>query len=232
MKLTEIVLWGRSFEEYRRMFDLRDADPSSRILACADGPASFNAEATAAGYDVVSCDPIYTLAVEEIGHRVEEACEPVIAQLNEQRDDFVWDFFRDPDDVRWHRLAAMHRFVSDFDRGKQAGRYVAASLPHLPFPDGAFRLALISHLLFLYSDLLDEDFHIAATTELLRVASEVRIYPLVTLGRRWSPHVTPVRRAAEAAGCRVDIIEVPYEFLRVEDRAGNRMMRISRPGAG
>ena len=39
MKLHEIASWGRSFEEYRRMFSLSDADLSGRILGCGDGPA-------------------------------------------------------------------------------------------------------------------------------------------------------------------------------------------------
>ena len=40
----------------------------------------------------------------------------------------------------------------------------------------------------------------ASVIELLRVAGEVRIFPLVTLESRWSPHVEPVRSALEAAG--------------------------------
>jgi hypothetical protein len=38
--------WGRSFEDFRRMFALSDADLRLRILGCADGPASFNVEFT------------------------------------------------------------------------------------------------------------------------------------------------------------------------------------------
>ena len=36
------------------MFALSSEDLRSRILGCADGPASFNAEATAAGFSVIS----------------------------------------------------------------------------------------------------------------------------------------------------------------------------------
>jgi hypothetical protein len=60
MELREIVPWGRSFEEYRRMFALTESDLAGRTIGCGDGPASFNAEATAAGHAVVSCDPIYS----------------------------------------------------------------------------------------------------------------------------------------------------------------------------
>ena len=49
MKLEQVVPWGRSLAEYRAMFALSEADLQRRILGCGDGPASFNAEMTAAG---------------------------------------------------------------------------------------------------------------------------------------------------------------------------------------
>jgi hypothetical protein len=54
--LDQVVPWGRSFEEYRRMFALTDRDLAGRVLGCADGPASFNAEATTRGSRVVFSD--------------------------------------------------------------------------------------------------------------------------------------------------------------------------------
>lgn len=57
--LDKAVPWGRSFDEYVRMFDLSDSDLHSRILDCAGGPASFNVEMRRRGRIVVSCDPIY-----------------------------------------------------------------------------------------------------------------------------------------------------------------------------
>lgn len=44
--LADVVPWGRTFEEYRAMFALTDADLDGRILGCGDGPAAFNAVAT------------------------------------------------------------------------------------------------------------------------------------------------------------------------------------------
>ena len=226
MKLREIAPWGRSFDEYRRVFGLTDADLAGRILGCGDGPASFNAEATAAGQSVVSCDPIYAYSAEDIRRRVGETYDSVIPQVKRHPERFVWGYFRDADDLGRHRLAAMERFLNDFGRGKEEGRYVAASLPGLPFADGEFRLALVSHLLFLYSEHLDEAAHLASVRELLRVAGEVRIFPLVTLANRWSPHVGPVRSALEEAGHAVETLTVPYEFQRAEGHGGSRMMTI------
>ena len=55
-------------------------------------------------------------------------------------------------------------------------------MPDLPFDDGAFDLALSSHLLFLYSEQFDLGFHVRALEEMLRVAAEVRVFPLSGAG--------------------------------------------------
>jgi hypothetical protein len=73
-------------------------------------------------------------------------------------------------------------------------------------------LALVSYFLFLYSDKFDLPFHIAAFEELLRVAHEVRVFPLLDLSRQWSPHVGPVRDHLERAGFEADVVAVPYEL--------------------
>src|SRR6478672_2260093 len=66
--------WGRSFDEYRRMFRLSEEDLSrpGGILGCADGPAAFNAAMRAMGRRrVVSCDPLYQFGADEIRARIE-----------------------------------------------------------------------------------------------------------------------------------------------------------------
>jgi hypothetical protein len=99
---------------------------------------------------------------------------------------------------------------------------VAAELPNLPFADAEFDLALVSHLLFLYSGQLDERFHVEAVGQLCRVAREVRIFPLLSLSGERSPHAGAVGRAMEEQGRRVTLQAVPYEF----QRGANQMMRI------
>jgi hypothetical protein len=228
MKLNQVIPWGRSFEEYTRMFALTRDALAGNVLGCGDGPASFNAEATVRGHCVVSCDPLYSFSAGDIERRVEDCYDTVISQVKGNVDGFVWDYFRDPDHLGECRLAATRQFLADFDKGKREGRYIAASLPALPFVDGQFSLALVSHLLFLYSEQLDLDFHIAACEELLRVAGEVRIFPLLNLDRRWSPHVGPVCDHLMRAGFMVEVGDVEYEFQRADDHAGSRMMRVRR----
>jgi hypothetical protein len=220
--LDQVVPWGRSFDEYCRMFALSSDDLRGHILGCADGPASFNAEATAAGLTIISCDPLYRFAEADIRRRITETTEVIIEQTQRNREEFVWTSIHSIEELRQVRVSAMERFLADFETGKTAGRYVDAELPNLPFDDGAFDLGLCSHFLFLYSEQLSENFHVAAIREMGRVAGEVRLFPLLALGGARSPHVEAVRRRLQADGFAVTIETVPYEF----QRGGNEMMRV------
>lgn len=121
----------------------------------------------------------------------------------------------------------MQQFLADYESGNAAGRYIPASLPTLPFADSDFDLALCSHLLFLYSELFSYDFHLAAARDMLRVARELRIFPLATLQCVRSSYVTPLRADLEREGWLVTIESVDYEL----QRGGNQMMRIIAPPA-
>jgi len=180
--LDQVVPWGRSFDEYRRMFALSDADLGFRILGCGDGPASFNAEATRRGASVISCDPIYQFDVNDIRDQIAVTYERILDELRRNVDDFVWDSIASVDELGRIRMAAMQEFLEDYAPGRAQRRYIQGELPTLMFADSSFDLALCSHLLFLYSDQLGEAFHRASLLELCRVAREVRISPLLALG--------------------------------------------------
>jgi hypothetical protein len=220
--LDEVVPWGRSFDEYCRMFALTAADLDHTILGCGDGPAGFNAEAARRGHRVVSADPLYQFSADEIGARIAATRDRILDETRRNCDEFVWDSIRSVEELDEIRMSAMRSFLADYDRGRRDRRYVCAALPALPFPDKSFDLGLCSHLLFLYSDQLSELFHVEAALELCRVAREVRIFPLLALGSHRSPHVAPVVDRLARAECEVSIENVPYEFRR----GGNQMMRI------
>lgn len=225
MQLADVIPWGRSLDEYRAMFALTGDDLSRRILGCGDGPASFNAEATALGHTITSCDPIYAFAGPQIESRVNECYPAMIAQVKQQPERFRWDFFRDPDDLVEYRLSAMRRFLADYDCGQTAGRYVAAALPRLPFADGAFDIALSSHFLFLYSSHFDVEFHRRSIAEMLRVATEARIFPLLDLAGSPSAHLPATCEYFAALGYDVQVQPVAYEF----QQGGNEMLQIRHP---
>ena len=203
---------------------LTETDLEKRILGCGDGPAAFNAGLTRRGGQAVSIDPVYAFTAAEIRQRIDETYEVVLEQARSNLDDFAWTHIHTPEELGRIRMKAMEEFLADYPAGCQAGRYVAGELPALPFPDGAFDLALCSHLLFLYGAQLSEAFHIASVRELCRVAAEVRIFPLVELGNAPARHLGAVTATLEQAGFKVSIETVPYEF----QRGGNRMMRICR----
>jgi hypothetical protein len=189
-RLDEVVPWGRSFDEYRRMFALTDDDLRQRIVGCGDGPASFNAEATRRGHHVVSCDPIYQFAGSQIQDRIAATSDQVLGQTRINAHEFVWgDGIRTVEELGQVRMAAMRAFLDDYEPGRHAGPYVHAELPTLPFENGAFDLALCSHFLFLYSTQLGEPFHRSALDEMCRVAADVRVFPLLALGGARSPFV-------------------------------------------
>jgi SAM-dependent methyltransferase len=222
--LNEVVPWGRSFDEYRAMFALSDADLDGHVLGCGDGPASFNAVATQRGTKIVSCDPIYRWEATDIEARIETTYAKIIDETRRNQNEFVWDTIPSVDELGRVRMAAMREFLLDYPAGVREGRYVEAALPSLPFKDDQFDLAVCSHLLFLYSSQLGETFHHSALLELCRVAREVRIFPLLALGGTPSPFVESSTSVLRAAGHHASRERVPYEF----QRGGNEMMRVRR----
>jgi hypothetical protein len=217
--LDQVVPWGRSFEEYRRMFALSDADLQLRILGCADGPASFNAEATRFGTTVISTDPLYRLDTPTIRDRIAATYDQMLEEAQRNSQQFVWDTIPSVQELGRIRMQTMRAFLDDYDLGKRQGRYVDAELPSIPFPGKSFDLALCSHFLFLYTEHLSEGFHRSAILELCRVAFEVRIFPLLALDGRVSPYVARIVDDLSDSW-EVSLETVPYEF----QRSGNQMM--------
>jgi hypothetical protein len=222
--LEHVVPWGRSFDEYRRMFALTDDALRLRMLGCGDGPASFNAEATRRGTHVISCDPIYRYDAEQLRQRIAVTSGEILEQTRKNAGEFVWTTITSVEELGRVRLAAMNDFLDDYAAGRREGRYINAELPTLPFADASFDLALSSHFLFLYTAQLGEAFHRAAILEMCRIAREVRIFPLLALGSVLSPLVELLAGELGSQGFVVSVEDVDYEF----QRGGNQMMRIRR----
>lgn len=223
LRLEQVVPWGRSLQEYIQMFDLTEADLGRNILDCAAGPASFNAEMTRKGYQVISCDPIYQFTAAEIQQRIEATYPIVLEKVEATRENFVWTTLRSPEHMGQTRMAAMRQFLEDFPTGLIQGRYQLDEFPSFSFATKQFDLALCSHLLFLYSDQLSLEFHLASILEMCRVSTEVRIFPLLlNMTGETSPFLEPITEALSDRGYNAIIQPVPYEF----QRGGNQMLRI------
>ncbi len=218
------VPWGRSMDEYIRMFAISASDLEGRILDCGAGPASFNAEMTRRGHRVTSIDPLYAYRGRDIKRRVEEVHPDMVRSMESERERFVWDYLGSPTQAGERRLEAMLQFLDDYEVGRPQGRYVAGELPELPFDDEAFDLALCSHLLFLYADQFSLEFHQQSLRAMLRVARQVRLFPLLDLQGEPSRHLDPIIAMLKSIGMNVQIRDVDYEF----QRGGNRMLVVSR----
>lgn len=222
MKLDKVVPFGRSLDEYIKMFNLSSEDLQQRILGVGDGPASFNAEGTAKEYNITSIDPIYQFDGAEIQQRFDAVVDNIIDQIIATPNNWVWSYHQNPQELKASRIKTLEIFLQDYQQGKQAGRYIAQELPKLDFADQTYDLALCSHFLFLYSAQCDCDFHVAAIQEMLRVSQEVRIFPLLTLMQETSPYLDFVIDRFRNLGYFVAIEKVPYEL----QPGGNQMLVI------
>lgn len=206
------AFYGRTFSEYRRMFDLGIPDlVERRVLDCPGGPGSFTPVANAVGADATAVDPVYGPPVEDLADLCEETIEGMAAQIREKTDYFDWTFYGDVETRVRYAHAAATRFLADYAHDPE--RYVEAALPDLPLADDDVDLACSANLLFLYDDRFDEAFHVDAARELCRVArEEVRLSGLQNLAAEPSAHAEPVVAALEADGLAVERRTVPYRF--------------------
>ncbi|MBF0458440.1 MAG: hypothetical protein HQK99_11160 [Nitrospirae bacterium] len=224
LELKEIVLLGRTFDEYFRAFNLQAVNlKEEKILDAASGVSSFCAEAAMKGIDVTGSDRIYSLPASTIELKCAEDLALVMAQMPEVAHLYKWEYFRGVDELRDARKRAYKLFTGDFRR-HGSRRYVICELPETDFSDNEFTITLISHFLFLYDDRLDYEFHRETIRECLRITSkEIRIFPIVNLKGELSPYIEKILTDEAFANCTKTVQTVDYEFIR----NGNRMLVIS-----
>ena len=227
MQLEQVVPFGRSLDEYVRMFNLTDGDLNKSIFSVADGPASFNAEGNKLGYRIKSIDPLYIFTAGQISSRFYAVVDNIIEQVERTPGDWVWTYHDSPKGLRKNREKVIKSFCEDYELGHKEGRYEVGELPRLNYRDWEYELGLSSHFLFLYSDHFDENFHFDSICEMLRVCQEVRIFPLLTLMLNPSQHLKAIVKKLEQRGYNCEIQQVDYEL----QRGGNEMLKITRPKA-
>ena len=118
MKLDKVVPCGRSLDEYIKMFHLSSEDLQQRILGVGDGPASFNAEGTAKGYNLTSIDPIYQFDGAEIKHRFDAVVDNIIDQIIATPNNWVWSYHQNPQELKASRIKTLEVFLQDYQLGK------------------------------------------------------------------------------------------------------------------
>ncbi|MCZ7401977.1 MAG: hypothetical protein O8C61_07125 [Candidatus Methanoperedens sp.] len=222
LDLKNIALIGRTFEEYYRMFDLGNLPANENILDVASGVSSFCAEASIKGYNVTASDRIYTSSPLEIEKKCRQDLDEVIKQMPGLVELFTWNFFKDIRSLRAQREKAYKLFIENFKKNKSK-TYIPVEYPATDFIDNQFTISLVSHLLFLYEDLINYDLHKKIILELLRITSkEIRIFPLVNLKGKKSSLIGTLLQDKDLGQYQISVKKVNYEFMK----NGNEMMII------
>lgn len=221
---------GRVLEAYEQMFNfIPHAWKGRKVLDCASGSASFVAEARRLGVQAVGCDPMY-------GRPPEVLYREIDADIWRAREALMYcdHMFYSSGGINT-RVNGYVEFLEDYRQARD--RYVGGKLPQMPFADGAFDLALIANLLFLYGEHadggmmhqspFDYTFHLNAMLELCRVSrEEVRIYPLK------GPHSVGVHRFLQPLmddlqkrNIRAEVFPVPFRCIK----GAEHMLRLTPP---
>ncbi|OBG81727.1 hypothetical protein A5699_07840 [Mycobacterium sp. E802] len=220
---TAIAVTARGLDDYRHMFALDDDTLAQcKFLDCASGASSFGAELRARGGQVLSADPLYGAGLDAVHRRALHNLNNCEQWLSTHTDVIDWGHLGSPAAYRRNGLRSLAQFTADF--AAHPDRYFTASLPVIPLKDDAVDVALCANFLFAYADTFDASFHVAAITELARIArSEVLIHPTSARdGRNLDDFTDAVDRGLSAAGLHTQIFIAPSTWLR-----GASTMRIS-----
>lgn len=223
-KITGPIFIGRSWMEYIKMFDLDLKNlKNQKILDCAAGASSFTSYMHKQDFEVTAVDLIYDKSPEFLQLRCQKHLQALIDALEKMKQEFVWTFFHNLDELKKHRIKSCQDFYQDYKSGK-GKRYLKGDLTNLPFDDNSFDLLLCAHLLFIYDHRLSEEFHHKAVEEMMRVTrKELRLYPLVKHKGLKSTMVEKVTNSL-SDNYKSKLVKVDYQFRK----GGNQMLVISK----
>ncbi len=219
LQLRDYLITGRTFEEYMAFFNLNpNTLRGKKVLDCPSGVSSFIADAKALNIDAHGCDIIYAHDASAIIKRAYDSIELIYQDVTWMAD-HNFDFYGSIANHKKHRQRALRGFENDFN----TRHYLYQTLPQLSYGDKAFDLLLSSHLLFVYDDRLSLEFHLQSIREMLRVAKEVRIFPLIDFKNsrkneadNFSPFVNTILKTFKAK-----VVPVDFEF---QPRGGAMMI--------
>lgn len=222
LDLPEIVFIGRTYDEYKAMFDLSDdVVKNNTILDVPAGSCSFAAIANSLGGKVTAADIAYYHSAVKLYEKGLMDITQIVSSLSMTREQYIWNYFKDVDSLERSRRQALCDCVAHMKSNPDV--YVPCVLPELPFEDEQFDITLSAHFLFTYADRLSLAFHKETIKELLRVTKkQVRIFPLVDLKSKRYSEMETLLEFIQSSGWKVEEQLVDYEF----QRKANSMLRI------
>lgn len=182
LDLKTIALIGRTLKEYQAFFnlDLDKINQEDTILDIGAGVSSFTYKMRQLGYKTFACDPIYQWDYKILAEKCEQDLAMILEKMPAIEDNYNWDFYQDIKGLEYYRKQAYQDFLQDYQNNSQY--YIKGNLPKLAFKDKSIAITLVSHLLFLYDQQLDYDFHKQSILELLRITQKtIVIYPIINL---------------------------------------------------
>ena len=219
---TETRFLGYSYDDYVNMFDLKPHElHSMRFLDYAGALNGFTSTMMRDNLKSTCVDPLYSIPKVQLEGKIELACLNFKNYLEQHFDDLCIDEDKIEETVQQKRLVAL-RTLESYDAGKNSGCFKEQALPSLELEDNSYDMALCSHLLFTYGDVLSEQFHIDSILELARVAYQVRVFPLVCETGKLSDHIGPVLQTLQEKGYKSEIRQVSHKFQKI----GNAMLVI------
>jgi hypothetical protein len=139
--------------EYEVLFNLAPTDLTKKIVDFPAGLNSFTAEMVSKNLQVVACDPLYA------SDEIEKFSAVILKNV-----------------VLPDRISILKQFYVDFTKEAGGHYYVSGNLPNLPFANHQFDLMLSSFFFFSPESTAESCWD--NLVEMLRVATEIRIYPL------------------------------------------------------
>ena len=212
--IDQVALIGHTYNEYKQMFGFtREALKNKKVLDAGGGVSNFTGIANAFGLDVVAVDTIYDLPIPELEQRCNTDLAHVLNQLPKINNLYNWDYFGDISGLEISRIKSSQLFLKDYENSPN--HYVSGSLRNLPFDAFSVDISLVSHLMFLYDELLDEQFHMEALKELMRVTKEeIIIFPLYNLSGEESDFVQPIKEKLKELDVKYVIEESEYPVMK------------------
>ena len=224
LQFDGFALIGRTYEEYRHMFNLDSLLGNKIILDVATGVSSFCAEANKKGHHVTASDQIYNMNLREISQKSEQDLDMIINQMPDVDDLFVWNYYKNIKSLKEHRVKSRKIFLDDFEK-YHTTRYRQIKYPITDFKKNQFDISLVSHFLFMYEKILNYHFHKMTIIELLRITSkQIRIFPIVNLIGKKSSMVDALMNDDDFKNIHMSIKKVDFEFLK----NGNEMLVIDK----